>query len=87
MNVAIAYAEANQQVWLKLDVAEETTVQSVIEESGLLDQFPHIDLTRQKVGIFGKITKLDAKVNEGDRVEIYRAITADPKKVPRRTGK
>ena len=87
MNVAIAYAEANQQVWLKLDVAEETTVQSVIEESGLLDQFPHIDLTRQKVGIFGKITKLDAKVNEGDRVEIYRAITADPKKVPRRADK
>ena len=87
MNVAVAYAEANQQVWLKLDVPDETTVQSVIEESGLLDQFPHIDLTRQKVGIFGKLTKLEAKVSEGDRVEIYRAITADPKKVPRRTDK
>jgi len=84
MNVSVAYAEANQQVWLKLEVAEETTVQTAIEESGVLDKFPHIDLTRQKVGIFGKMTKLDTVIKEGDRVEIYRVITVDPKTVPRR---
>jgi putative ubiquitin-RnfH superfamily antitoxin RatB of RatAB toxin-antitoxin module len=41
-------------------------------------------LTQQKVGIFGKIAKLDATVQEGDRVEIYRQITADPAQVKRR---
>lgn len=84
MQVGIAYAEANQQVWLKVNLEEGSTLLHAIEKSGILDQFPHIDLTRQKVGIFGKITKLDATVSEGDRVEIYRTITCDPEKVPRR---
>jgi len=84
MQIGIAYAEANQQVWIKVEVDDNSTVQDAIEQSGVLDQFPHIDLTRQKVGIFGKIIPLDSKVNEGDRVEIYRVITADPEKVPRR---
>jgi len=84
MQIGIAYAEANQQVWIKVELDDGSTVQDAIEQSGVLDQFPHIDLTRQKVGIFGKLISLDSKVNEGDRVEIYRVITADPEKVPRR---
>ena len=84
MQVGIAYAESNQQVWLKVELEDGGTVQDAIEQSGVLDQFPHIDLTRQQVGIFGKIIPLDTKVSEGDRVEIYRLITADPEKVPRR---
>ena len=43
-----------------------------------LTQFPEIDLDTNKVGIFGQIAKLDKVVFEGDRVEIYRPITADP---------
>ena len=43
-----------------------------------------IDLERQKVGIFGKITRLDTPLEEGNRVEIYRPITADPETVERR---
>lgn len=84
MHVGVAYAESNQHIWLTVELAEDGTVQDAIDQSGVLDQFPHIDLSRQKVGIFGKVTSLDAKVSEGDRVEIYRAITADPEKVPRR---
>ncbi len=84
MQIGIAYAEANQQIWLKVELDEGATIQDAIEKSGVLDKFPHIDLDRQKVGIFGKVSKLDAAVNDGDRVEIYRAITADPAKVPRR---
>jgi len=56
----------------------------VIEKSGLLTMFPEIDLETQKAGIFGKLTKLDAVVEEGNRVEIYRPITADPETVERR---
>lgn len=86
MNVGVAYADKFKQVWLKLEVPDKCTVQEAIEHSGLLERFPEIDLDHQKVGIFGKITKLNARVKEGERVEIYREITADPETVERRDG-
>jgi putative ubiquitin-RnfH superfamily antitoxin RatB of RatAB toxin-antitoxin module len=84
MNVGVAYADKLKKVWLTLEVPDGSTVREVIEHSGLLAQFPDIDLETQKVGIFGKITELAAKVAERDRVEIYRDITADPETVERR---
>lgn len=84
MNVGIAYADKFKQLWLKLEVPNDSTIQDVIDHSGILDKFPEIDLDKQKVGIFGKVAKLNAKVTEGDRVEIYREITADPELVERR---
>lgn len=84
MNVGVAYADKFKQAWLKLEVPDGSTVREAIEHSGLLSQFPDIDLEAQKVGIFGKVTRLTAKVSEGDRVEIYRDITADPETVERR---
>ena len=84
MNIGVAYADRFKKIWLKLDVPENSTVQEVIERSGLLNQFLDIDLTKQRVGVFGKLTKLDAIIAEGDRVEIYRDITADPETVERR---
>ncbi len=84
MNVGVAYADRFKQVWLKLEVPDGSTVREAIKFSGMLEQFPEIDLETQKVGIFGKVTKLDAKVNEGERIEIYRTITADPELVERR---
>jgi putative ubiquitin-RnfH superfamily antitoxin RatB of RatAB toxin-antitoxin module len=84
MNVGVAYADKFKQIWLKLDVPEGATLRDAIEKSGLLKQFPEIDLNKQKVGIFGKLTKLDAKLEEGIRIEIYRPITADPETIERR---
>ena len=84
MNIGVAYSDRFKQVWLKLDVADGCTVLQAIEQSGILVQFPEIDLEQQKVGIFGKLTSLDAKLEEGNRVEIYRPITADPETVERR---
>lgn len=84
MNVGVAYADKFKQVWLKLEVPDDSTVRQAIEHSGLLKQFPEIDLENQKVGIFGKLTKLDAKLEDGVRIEIYRPITADPELVERR---
>ncbi len=84
MNVGVAYADKFKKVWLKLEVPNGSTVRETIEHSGLLVQFPEIDLNIQRVGIFGKLTKLTATVAEGDRVEIYRNITADPETVERR---
>jgi putative ubiquitin-RnfH superfamily antitoxin RatB of RatAB toxin-antitoxin module len=48
--------------------------------------FPAIDLETQKVGVFGRLVKLDATLKPGGRAEIYRAITCDPQTVPRRDG-
>ncbi|NEV60597.1 RnfH family protein [Thiorhodococcus minor] len=84
MHVGVAYADKFKQTWLKLDVPEGSTIRDAIERLGLLDQFPEIDLDVNKVGIFGKISKLDTKLADGNRVEIYRPITADPETVERR---
>jgi len=84
MNVGVCYAEADRQVWLRLETPDGSTVEQAIRHSGILKRFPEIDLNSQKVGIFGKLVKLDATVKEGDRIEIYRAIIADPKTVRRR---
>jgi len=84
MNVGVAYADKFKQVWLKLEVPDGCNVREALEHSGILRQFPDIDLNQQKVGIFGKVTRLDATVEEGARIEIYRCITADPELVERR---
>ncbi len=84
MNVGVAYADKFKQVWLKLEIPDGSSIREAIEHSGLLDQFPDINLDKQKVGVFGKVTKLDAKAEEGTRIEIYREITADPELVERR---
>lgn len=84
MIVGVCYASFEQQVWLKLDVPEHSRVQEVIKLSGIIERFPEIDLEQQKVGIFGKLVKLDSPLQPGDRIEIYRPITADLKTVKRR---
>ena len=84
MQVGVAYSEPTQQFWLNLDVPDGATVREAIERSGVLRQFPQIDLGIQKVGIYSKVVKLDTPLRAGDRVEIYRPITCDPQTVPRR---
>lgn len=84
MQVGVAYSEPGGQIWLNIEVPDSSSVRDVIERSGILNQFPGIDLAAQKVGIFGRLVKLEASVRPGDRVEIYRKITADPETVPRR---
>ena len=86
MQIGVAYSEPSNQIWLTLEVPDDATVLAAIEKSGVLRIFPGIDLTLQKVGIFGRLVKLDAALRPGDRVEIYRAITCDPQTVPRRDG-
>ncbi len=84
MQIGVAFSEPAQQLWLRIEVPEEATVQQAIDQSGILNKFPHIDLAEYKVGIFGKLAELDGLLKPGDRIEIYRAITADPATVPRR---
>ncbi len=77
--VEVAYARADTQVIIPLNVAAGATINAAILESGILERFPEIDISNCKVGIFGKLSKLDKELCEGDRVEIYRPLIADPK--------
>lgn len=84
MRISVAYAEPSKQRWLALDVPEQTCAEEAIRLSGLLQQFPEIDLEKNKIGVFGLVVKPQQPLKAGDRVEIYRPITADPETVERR---
>jgi putative ubiquitin-RnfH superfamily antitoxin RatB of RatAB toxin-antitoxin module len=83
LTVEVAYALPERQVILELSVVPGTTLEQAIRASGILEQFPEIDLTCNKVGVFGKPGRLDTVLHSGDRVEIYRPLIADPKEVRR----
>jgi putative ubiquitin-RnfH superfamily antitoxin RatB of RatAB toxin-antitoxin module len=62
-----------------VELREGATLREAIEASGVLRAHPDIDLTQQKVGVFGKLRLLDAALADSDRVEIYRPLIVDPK--------
>ena len=84
INVEVAYALPDVQVIIPLDVNSNATLQDAIRQSGILQSYPDINLDVNKVGIFGKLSKLDTPLKPGDRVEIYRTLIADPKEVRRK---
>ena len=81
--VEVAYARPDTQVIVVLKIESGVTIKGAIERSGILARFPEIDLGRNRVGVFGKLRKLTDSLIEGDRVEIYRPLVADPKEVRR----
>lgn len=81
--VEVAWALPERQVIVPLAVPAGTTAEEAIRRSGLLEQFPEIDLAKNKVGVFGRLCPLNRVLDEGDRVEIYRPLKADPKEVRR----
>ena len=84
INVEVVYALPDVHPLMQVRLAEGATVEAAIRASGVLEAFPEIDLTKNKVGIFSKLVKLDEIVRDKDRVEIYRPLIADPKEVRRK---
>ena len=84
IHVEVAYARPERQVVLKLEVPKGTTAIEAVRQSGILSIFPEIDLEKQDLGIFGKLVRKDTELREGDRVDIYRSLIADPKEVRRK---
>ena len=80
MIVEVAYALAEKQSLISLEVKEGSTLKEAIDASGILKQYKQIDLSKDRVGIFSKFATLDTVLREKDRVEIYRPLEADPKK-------
>lgn len=87
ITIEVVYALPQAQTVISLTVPVDTTVCAALELSGLLQQYPEIDLTRQSVGIFGEIVTLETKLAAGDRVEIYRPLVVDPKETRRLRAK
>lgn len=83
ITVEVAYALPAQQIILAVQVDEGATIEQAVSASGLLEKFPEINLTANKVGVYGKLSKLDTVLRDRDRVEIYRPLIADPKEVRR----
>lgn len=83
LHIEIAYAQEQNVHVIPVEVADGTTIEQAIKHSGLLDICPEIDLFKNKVGIFSRIRELDSLVRDGDRVEIYRPLVADPKEARR----
>jgi putative ubiquitin-RnfH superfamily antitoxin RatB of RatAB toxin-antitoxin module len=81
IHIEVVYARSDRQKAVPLTLAEGATVQQAIERSGLLAEFPEIDLTRNKLGVWNKLAKPDQVLRDHDRIEIYRPLIADPKEV------
>ncbi|MBI3779009.1 MAG: RnfH family protein [Gammaproteobacteria bacterium] len=82
--VEVAYATPASQEVIEVSVSPGATVQEVIRASGLLEKYPEIDLSQNRVGIFSELVRPQDAVHDGDRVEIYRPLIADPKEARRK---
>jgi putative ubiquitin-RnfH superfamily antitoxin RatB of RatAB toxin-antitoxin module len=81
LNIEVIYALPNKQEIIVRKLPAGATARQAIEASGLLLKYPEIDLAKSKIGVFAKLTKPDTVLRDGDRVEIYRPLIADPKEV------
>ncbi|MGE5650983.1 MAG: RnfH family protein [Bacillota bacterium] len=82
--VQVCYARPDMQFARDLRLPQGATLQAAVEQSGVLQAVPDIDLASCRVGIHGKLKSLDTVLRERDRVEIYRPLTADPKESRRK---
>ena len=81
IRVEVAYALPHKQKLLSLEVPAGTTMYEAAEESGITQHFPELELSTASMGIFGKVEANPRKwvLHVGERVEIYRPLTDDPK--------
>lgn len=87
IQIEVAYAKPDEQRLLVIEIEVGSTIEAAIRRSGILTLFPEIDLTQQKVGVFSKPRLLSDIVYAGDRIEIYRPLSIDPKEARRAKAK
>lgn len=81
ISVEVVYPLPQKQEIFTVRLAAGASVRQAIEASGVLQKYPEIDLSKNKLGVFAKLAKPDAVLRDKDRVEIYRPLIADPKEV------
>jgi len=84
ISISVAYSPSAGSVdEVALSLPSDATVLDALRASGLLQRHPGIDLTRQSVGVWGKLAGLGDALRENDRVEVYRPLLVDPKEARR----
>lgn len=81
--IEVAYATPAKQLIVECSVAQGTPAREVVRQSGIEEHFPEIDAGSCELGVFGKAIAADYELQDGDRIEIYRPLIADPKEVRR----
>lgn len=83
INVEVAYALPEKQMILPLTVKQGTTLFEAAVMSGIAEKFEGLDLEATPMGVFGKAERKPKErvLEDGDRVELYRPLIADPKEV------
>ncbi len=81
--IEVAFATLQKQIILECEIETGDTVRDAIKQSGIDQHFPEIDLGNCELGVFGKLVGADYELSDGDRIEIYRPLIADPKEVRR----
>lgn len=84
ISVEVVYGTPTSQKIIEIKVDPQATVQSAIQDSGIIAIYPEIDLSVNAVGIWNRAVKLTDTLTDLDRVEIYRPLLADPKEVRKR---
>ena len=87
IEIEVVYALPEKQVVRRMGVPDGTTAEQAVRLSGMLELFPEIDLSLNKLGVFGKVVKPERVLQDTDRVEIYRPLAVDPKEARRRRAK
>lgn len=83
MKVELACALQQDVLLVSLQLPDGATVDDAIEQSGILRRYPQLVPVGGSIGIFGKLCSEDTVLQEGDRIEIYRPLRADPKEARR----
>lgn len=87
IQIEIAYATPHQQLIVECEVEQGSSPREAVIQSDINQYFPEIDKQQCDIGIFGKAIRPDHKLENGDRIEIYRPLLADPKEVRKRRAK
>jgi len=83
ISVEIVYATAERQELIAIQVEEGTTVAGAIALSSIARFFPDDNLQRCPVGIWGRLVEKSLVLQDGDRIELYRALQKDPREARR----
>ena len=87
LRIELIYALPFEQDILVIEIDENANVEQAIIQSDILQRYPEIDLSINKIGIFSKACKLTDKLHNNDRIEIYRPLIADPKEIRKARAK
>lgn len=84
INVEVVFALPTTATCLSIEVPQGTTVEQAVIQSGIIQKCPEIDATSLTLGVWNRIVKANYELKDGDRIEIYRPLIADPKDARRK---